>query len=76
MRKVFSLSLLALLPVVAARAADDKWVTIKGKIVWDASKKPAPKQVAIKPTKDEEVCRQGQELQNRRLGCEPQEWRN
>ncbi len=56
MRTVFTLSLLALLPVVAARGADDKWVTIKGKIVWDTARGAAPKQAAIKPTKDEEVC--------------------
>jgi hypothetical protein len=57
MRKLFMLSLLALVPAIAARAADeDKWVTIKGKIVWDAAKGPVPKRTPVKATKDEEVC--------------------
>jgi hypothetical protein len=39
-----------------ATGGDGKWVTIKGKIIWNDGKGAAPKQVPIKPTKDEEVC--------------------
>jgi hypothetical protein len=56
MRKLFALGLVTLIPAFAAQAADDdKWVTVKGRIVW-AGKGAPPKQMAIKPTKDEEVC--------------------
>jgi hypothetical protein len=40
----------------APTATNGNWVTIKGKIIWDKAKGDAPKQTAIKPTKDEEVC--------------------
>jgi hypothetical protein len=56
MRKLFALSLFALIPAVAATAADDKWTTVKGRIVWDASKGAAPARAAIQATKDQEVC--------------------
>jgi hypothetical protein len=35
---------------------DDKWVSIKGRIVWDTAKGAAPKRTPIKATKDEEVA--------------------
>jgi hypothetical protein len=35
---------------------EDKWVTVKGRIVWDDSKGAPPARKAITPTKDEEVC--------------------
>ena len=57
MRKLFALALVGLVPAVAIRAADeDKYVTIKGRIVWDDAKGPPPVRAVIKPTKDEEVC--------------------
>jgi hypothetical protein len=57
MRKLCGLALLALVPAVAVRAADeDKYTTVKGQFIWDAAKGPPPVQAAIKPTKDEEVC--------------------
>jgi hypothetical protein len=54
MRKLFALALLGLIPTVAANAQG--LTTIKGRIVWDASKGAPPARAAIKPTKDEEVC--------------------
>lgn len=57
MKKLIALTVLAVFPAVAIRAADDdKYVTIKGKIVWDAAKGAAPKRVPIKATKDEELA--------------------
>src|SRR5947209_5413868 len=57
MRKLFALALLALVPAVAVRAADeDKYTTVKGRFVWDANKGAPPARKAITPTKDEEVC--------------------
>lgn len=57
MKKMIALAVLALFPAVAVWAADDdKYVTIKGKIVWDAAKAPAPTRKPIKATKDEEVA--------------------
>ena len=54
----------------------DKWVTIKGKIVWDSAKGAVPKRAPIKATKDEEVRRQGQGLPDGRLGRQPEDWRH
>jgi hypothetical protein len=49
--------LLAMCVVLPLRAADeDKWATVKGKIVWDAAKGPAPKREPIKADKDQGVC--------------------
>lgn len=62
MRKVFALCLMALIPTMAARAADDKWVTVKGKVIWDSGKGAAPKQTPIKATKDEEICAKDKEF--------------
>lgn len=57
MKKMIALAVIALFPAVAVRAADDdKYVTIKGKIVWDAAKGAAPKRTPIKANKDEEVA--------------------
>ena len=54
MRKLFALAVLALVPAVAVRAADeDKYTTVKGRFIWDDAKGPPPARVAIKPTKDE-----------------------
>jgi hypothetical protein len=42
---------------VPCPAADqDKWVTIKGKFVWDTAKGPAPKRTPIKADKDADVA--------------------
>jgi hypothetical protein len=55
MRKLFALTLLGLVPALTAHAQNV--TTVKGRVVWDAAKNgPAPARVAIKPTKDEEVC--------------------
>src|SRR5262245_31351975 len=55
MRTLFALAVFAVIPTVAANAAD--YVTVKGRIVWDEAKNGAvPDRKAIKPTKDEEVC--------------------
>lgn len=40
----------------APAGGNDKYVTIKGKIVWDTAKAAAPKREPIKATKDEEVA--------------------
>jgi plastocyanin len=56
MRKLFALGLLAMIPALAARGADDKWVTVKGRIVWDTAKGTPPARQPVKATKDEEVC--------------------
>jgi hypothetical protein len=40
----------------APAANGDKWVTIKGKIIWDAAKGAAPVRKDIMATKDEEVA--------------------
>src|SRR5438067_1477350 len=38
-------------------AADEaKWVTVKGKFVWDAANGAAPKRTPITPDKDADVC--------------------
>src|SRR6478752_5600703 len=51
------IGLLALVGALPCLAADeDKWVTVKGKIVWDTAKGPAPKRSPIKADKDEEVA--------------------
>src|SRR5215216_4442279 len=42
------------LPCLAAD--EDKWVTVKGKFVWDAAKGPAPKRLPIKADKDPDVA--------------------
>jgi hypothetical protein len=55
MRKLFALSLFALIPAVAT-AADDTWTTVKGRIIWDASKGTPPVRKEIQATKDQEVC--------------------
>jgi hypothetical protein len=57
MRKLVLLTLFALVPCVAVRAADeDKWVTIKGKFIWNTAKGAPPKRTPQVATKDEEVC--------------------
>src|SRR5262245_14977346 len=57
MRKLFALALLGLVPAVAARAGDeDKYTTVRGRIVWDDAKGPPPARKPIVATKDEEVC--------------------
>lgn len=57
MRKLFALAVFGLIPGAAVFAADeDKYTTVKGRIVWDESKGPPPARKEIKPTKDEEVC--------------------
>jgi hypothetical protein len=56
MTRLFSLWLTAILAVPAFAADDGKWTTVKGRIVWDAVRGPAPVRAAIKPTRDEEVC--------------------
>ena len=49
--------MLALISAVPCPAADDdKWVTVKGRFVWDAAQGPAPARAAINPTKDAELC--------------------
>src|SRR5262245_42747456 len=63
MRKLFALAMFALVPAVVARAADeDKWVTVKGKIVWDEAKGAPPARQPVKATKDEEVCAKDKEF--------------
>ena len=43
-------------------ADDDKWVSVKGQIIWDVSKGAAPKQMPIKATKDEQVAAKDKEF--------------
>jgi hypothetical protein len=53
------LALIGLLTVTfgaPSRAADERWVTVTGKFVWDEAKGPAPKRAPIKPDKDGAVC--------------------
>ncbi len=57
MRIVLVTNLLVAMSALPCLAGDEnKWVTIKGKVVWDAAKKPAPKRFAIQATKDANVC--------------------
>ena len=43
-------------PILKKDLEADKWVTIRGRIVWDKTKGDPPKRVAIKATKDEAVA--------------------
>jgi hypothetical protein len=54
------IGLLAALP--ASGADDDKWVTVKGKFVWDATKRPPPKRTPIQADKDADVCAKDKEF--------------
>lgn len=57
MRQLLAAAVVGCLSVGSARAADDeKWVTVKGQIVWDAAKGPAPKRTPIMATKDQAVA--------------------
>src|SRR6478736_1836792 len=57
MTRLVASCLFAAIAVLPARAADDqKWVTVKGKFVWDTAKGPAPKRAPIKADKDEQVA--------------------
>jgi hypothetical protein len=63
MHRIYAVGLLTLCVVLPLRAADeDKWVTVKGKFVWDATKGPAPKRNEIKADKDQQVCAQDKEF--------------
>jgi hypothetical protein len=46
--------LVGALPCLAAD--EDKWVTVKGKFIWDAAQGEAPKRTAITADKDAAVC--------------------
>lgn len=47
---------------IQSTKADDKWVTVKGQIVWDPAKGAVPKRTPIKATKDEEVAAKDKEF--------------
>jgi hypothetical protein len=57
---MFRLALVGLVVLTAVLACkggdDDKWVTVKGRMVWDEGKGPAPKRTPIVADKDQEVC--------------------
>ena len=67
------LMLVGALPCLAAD--EDKWVTVKGKFVWDAAKGPAPKRTPITADKDPAVS-QGQRLPYGKVGSERQDGGN
>jgi hypothetical protein len=48
------LTLICTLPALAAD--EDRWVSVTGKIVWDAGKGAAPKRTPVIADKDAEVC--------------------
>jgi hypothetical protein len=54
--------LLAVVVPLSAVGDDGKWVTVKGKFVWDAAKGPAPKRAPIKAEKDAELCAKDKEF--------------
>jgi hypothetical protein len=57
MRRTALVGLLTLVGTLPCVAADEgKWVSIKGKFVWDDAKGTAPKRTPIKADKDAEVC--------------------
>ena len=62
--------------VKAPAAGNDKWVTIKGKIVWDKAKGAARQAQAHQGHQGRGSRRQGQRLQHGRLGRESEERRN
>lgn len=54
-------------PAIAAEpvkeaAADGKWVTIKGRVVWDDANGAVPQRKPIQATKDQEVCAKDKEF--------------
>ena len=57
MPRIALIGLLMLAGALPCLAADEaKWVTVKGKFVWDAAKGAAPKRTPITPDKDADVC--------------------
>jgi hypothetical protein len=61
MRRLCLVALVGILSPIALHA-QDKWATVKGTVVWDEGKKPAPKQTPIKATKDQEVAAKDKEF--------------
>jgi hypothetical protein len=55
MVRVRFLALIVVLAAVSAASADDKWVTIKGQVVFPADK-PIPKRDALNVTQDKDHC--------------------
>src|SRR5262245_54792250 len=57
MSRTLLIGLAVLVPTLPCSAADDdKWVTIKGRFVWDEAKGPAPKRTPIKADKDADLA--------------------
>jgi hypothetical protein len=61
MRQLCLIALVGILSPIALHA-QGKWVTVKGTVIWDSDKKPAPKQTPIKATKDQEVAAKDKEF--------------
>src|SRR4051812_18906276 len=58
------LTLVGALPCLAAD--EDKWVTVKGKFVWDEARGAAPKRTPIVADKDADVCAKDKDFHTER----------
>lgn len=57
MRGLLIPTLVLLIPALPCSAEDDgKWVTVKGRFIWDTDKGPAPKRAPLKADKDANVA--------------------
>ncbi|HKB03534.1 MAG TPA: hypothetical protein VKD90_15025 [Gemmataceae bacterium] len=54
--------LMAFVAPLSAVGDEAKWVTVKGKIVWDAAKGPAPNRDPVKADKDAALCAMDKEF--------------